>query len=1091
MNNNLKRFLSSVLAFVMLLSCMMVVNVSNVFAATPPTSDSYDYLWTSATPGEVISVSGAGNSSSISATVNFSDGTVVDSSLKGTKIDKNGTFTVTLADTVKTSGILTIYAVVNTSSGNYDSTVSTSSSGATIQEGTGTLYRGGYSEQKSPVIVNVTGAGTYTFSLVSEKESRIAYVTFKADGSSSESTTTATTTEATTATTTETTTATVTEEESSETTTVATADYSYTIQGTEKGYNDGTLKFDGSANSNGYVQGKTFSLTTSGKATITLKLASSGSGTRSISVANSSSESAGTIAIPQNSGTAEYTISLDAADTYTFTCTSNFNLYSVSIKYDSTTPVEPTETYTVSVNVTDGTNAVSGATVKLDDTTLAESSTAGTYTATAITAGTVFTGLTVTATGYTDYTDTTERTINADTTIPVTLTATPTADPITVTVYDSSSREKIKGVVYYWTTTDGGSTTNEYKLVNSNAVIHVTEIANGTEAYLPTYSSGTDATNTPQSDMKDVLASATPKLYVTSEGYMGAEVALPTSGNVNVLLTPLAEVNIATAGVYKVTANDIIAALLTSDANYAYQNPYINTAKVNGFTLSAEVNNTDQIFKIMQKVNTRNEYADKNNTARNLIQATDGCKIVYKPTVAGKLYITAASTSKDATGRGYTLDNVDNGTVSLTSTTAVLNTFDLTANTTYTMTVAGGINISSIEFVPDEVTKYSLTFTDDANGGKATVTVGDTTLTSGTEYSFAENSEVKISVTPDTGKKATVKVNGTIVALADDNTYSFALSGDNTSIEVTYADETAAEEVNTLTPIAIGETVDFSKETLKAQNTSLTSDKKAEYYADAVSGGGKTSVIKLKANDSTNYIKFVPAEDGNIAINFNSNPITVTGSDGSVVTLARATDGASNDVTRTMAVKAGVTYTITATSSGNAYVNSISLLASTVVAGNNIASVYDKEDLTNNTAVLSAYGVTGTPEKAVRIIGQLKDITENNAADVDGAGVVILDCTIAEWKTSGLAESHIKGTLSVNKVYADVYNSADFDSSKVIDDTYTGNVKGLSELNSYFDLLVYADTATDFDGKAACAFTLVGDTKEYYNSNAELSGIDF
>lgn len=1080
MNNNLKRFLSSVLAFVMLLSCMMVVNVSSVAAAdvinssmTITRTDNANYV----TVNNDQNTSGAWkvkkyNDSSAPGYIQFTLGKAAN-----VAITTGGEKVIYVGDTLgSTTANLTLAS--GTKEGNADF-------------GVGTYY-----------IYNNSGNIT------------ISEIVITISGETSSTTTTTTTTESTT----EATTTTVIEEESSETTT-ATGTITWDLS---------TAIISASMNNdlgNGlvYVAGSSDSVSNGG---IRPGGNTSSSNKRFFTYSLKAGETIKAYAVPVSSKAPQlvvgtYTYNTD--DTYTLTqaktvtgettgttvieytnnTTEIQSVYVGSLSNKpaftkievigtgSETPIDPT-TYTVSVNVTDGTNAVSGATVKLGDTTLAESSTAGTYTATAITAGTVFTGLTVTATGYTDYTDTTERTINADTTIPVTLTATPTADPITVTVYDSSSREKIKGVVYYWTTTDGGSTTNEYKLVNSNAVIHVTEIANGTEAYLPTYSSGTNATNTPQSDMKDVLASATPKLYVTSEGYMGAEVTLPTSGNVNVLLTPLAEVNIATAGVYKVTANDIIAALLTSDANYAYQNPYINTAKVNGFTLSADANDTNQIFKIMQKVNTRNEYADKNNTARNLIQATDGCKIVYTPTVAGTLNISAASTSNSATGRGYTLDNVDNGTVSLTSTTAVLNTFDLTANTTYTMTVAGGINISSIEFVPSEVTKYSLTFKDDANGGgTATVTVGDTTLTSGTEYSFDENSEVKISVTPDTGKKATVKVNGTIVALAEDNTYSFALSGDNTSIEVTYADETAAEEVNTLTPIAIGETVDFSKETLKAQNTSLTSDKKAEYYADAVSGGGKTSVIKLKANDNTNYIKFVPAEDGNIAINFNSNPITVTGSDGSVVTLARATDGASNDVTRTMAVKAGVTYTITATSSGNAYVNSISLLASTVVAGNNIASIYDTEDLTSNTDILLAYDVTGTPAKAIRIIGQLKDITENNAADVDGAGVVILDCTIAEWKTSGLAESHIKGTLSVNKVYADVYNSADFDSSKVIDDTYTGNVKGLSELNSYFDLLVYADTATDFDGKAACAFTLVGDTKEYYNSNAELSGIDF
>ncbi len=1067
MNNNLKRFLSSVLAFVMLLSCMMVVNVSSVAAAD----------------GDIkLDVS-----QEVTFTLNKDTNSIGTSAATG---DYNGLYySTSKADSG--SWYITTGYLRFTPNEDCTLTLTTANNNFNFKGGTYDLTNQGKVTDKSYDLK----ADTEYIITAYNTEKQVGVKTLKFTPNVGE-----TSTEATTETTTETTTATTTEESSTETTTAESsggdtpAGNSYVHNFTTDSKTSSFYDITGNlATGKGTVTYNGLSLTQCLKmeSATSVKFTASDAGTLTLVFGGTTSAVGKAVYVDGTKYTADSNniVTLDVAKgAHEITKGDSINLFYIDFTENGTSAT----TYTVSVNVTDGTNAVSGATVKLGDTTLAKSSTAGTYTATAITAGTVFTGLTVTATGYTDYTDTTERTINADTTIPVTLTATPTADPITVTVYDSSSREKIKGVVYYWTTTDGGSTTNEYKLVNSNAVIHVTEIANGTEAYLPTYSSGTNATNTPQSDMKDVLASATPKLYVTSEGYMGAEVTLPTSGNVNVLLTPLAEVNIATAGVYKVTANDIIAALLTSDANYAYQNPYINTAKVNGFTLSADANDTNQIFKIMQKVNTRNEYADKNNTARNLIQATDGCKIVYTPTVAGTLNISAASTSNNATGRGYTLDNVDNGTVSLTSTTAVLKDFNLTANTTYTMTVAGGINISSIEFVPSEVTKYSLTFTDDANGGgTAIVKVGDTTLTSGTEYSFDENSEVKISVTPGTGKKATVKVNGTIVALAEDNTYSFALSGDNTSIEVTYADETAAEEVNTLTPIAIGETVDFSKGNLSAKNTSLTSDSKAEYYADAVSGGGKTSVIKLKANDSTNYIKFVPAEDGNIAINFNSNPITVTGSDGSVVTLERATDGASNDVTRTMKVTAGVTYTITATSSGNAYVNSISLLASTVVAGNNIASIYETEDLTNNTAVLSAYGVTGTPEKAVRIIGQLKDITENNAADVDGAGVVILDCTIAEWKKSGLAESHIKGTLSVNKVYADVYNSADFDSSKVIDDTYTGNVKGLSELNSYFDLLVYADTATDFDGKAACAFTLVGDTKEYYNSNAELSGIDF
>lgn len=803
----------------------------------------------------------------------------------------------------------------------------------------------------------------------------------------------------------------VTTEVSSETTTEAatesttaapvSSDYSYTVSDTGS-VNDGTLNISGSLKTDQSIQGKSFTLTTKGKATVTLKLASSASGARTITVTDTASASVDTIEIPANSNSAEYEITLNAADTYTFSCTSEFKLYSVSIKYDA-----------------------------------------------------------------------------GDT---------PVTKPVTVTVYDSTTGNKVTGKIYYWVTLAAAGTTNELNISDGNGIIPVTEIAAGT--YTP---SGSIVANTSAAtDMTDAITNGV--LYVSAEGYAGAEVKLPASGNVNVQLVPLPTVNISEAGVYSVNAGKIVEALLASGtADYSYQNPYIKSAEVNGFKMTAAGNN--QVIKVMPKVNTRNQTRD------SLVQLSKGCTIEYTPSTSGQLTIAAASPNSSTT-RGYAVDGTTTtpNSVTLTSTASASSTFALTKDTPCTITITntvdgddGGINIYSIEFVPDEVQKYPVTLNVTGDTlGTTTVNVNDAALSSGTAYD--EYSTVSITAVPSGDNKVAVTVNGVTVSLTD-NAYTFTLTGE-TTIAVAYS-ENEIEVTDKLLPLTVGETIDFTTASLTAKNESyvtVNGENKVKYFADAVSGGGKTSDIKLQANNATNYVEIIAGSDGNLAVTFNGNDIRVTGSDGSTQILSRSDVSANNDVMRTIKVTEGVTYTITALTDsdktsganvGNAYISAVSLLAATVEAGKNITTIYATEEI-NDAEILAAYNASGA-DRYVRIIGQLNGITDSNATSVDEVGFVILNCSYADWENAGFADTNLQGEIKVSTVYPDVYSSTGFDSSKVADNgTYTGTTLNLSGLNTYFDTLVYGSDA-DFTGTYIYTFTEIDGTRYYYNSNAELT----
>jgi|GEM_PF-7026889 len=785
-----------------------------------------------------------------------------------------------------------------------------------------------------------------------------------------------------------------------------------------------------------------------------------------------------------------------AGETYTFSNT-NMGLF-----YAELTPEQSITTtdVTVTVNVKDAAGAAMDAdsvSVALGTATATvASTTTGVYTATfadidntALAAGLTATA-TVTKSGYKTATGTATVTTAAGSIDVVLEAETPVNDDVTVTVYDSTTGNKVTGKIYYWVTLAAAGTTNELNISDGNGIIPVTEIAAGT--YTP---SGSIVANTSAAtDMTDAITNGV--LYVSAEGYAGAEVKLPASGNVNVQLVPLPTVNISEAGGFFVNAGKIFEDLLASGtADYAYQNPYIKSAEVNGFKMTAAGNN--QVIKVMPKVNTRNETRD------SLVQLSKGCTIEYTPSTSGQLTIKAASPNSSTT-RGYAVDGTTTtqNSVTLTSTSSASSTFALTKDIPCTITITntvdgddGGINIYSIEFVPDEVQKYSVTLdVTDGTLGQTTVNVDDADLLSGTAYD--EYSTVSITAVPSDDNKVAVTVNGVTVSLTD-NAYTFTLTGE-TTIAVTYS-KNEIEVTDKLSPLTVGETIDFTTASLTAKNESYVTvdgENKVKYFADAVSGGGKTSDIKLQANNATNYVEIIAGSGGNLAVTFNGNDIRVTGSDGSTQILSRSDVSANNDVMRTIEVTKGVTYTITALTDsdktsgvgvnvGNAYISAVSLLAATVEAGKNITTIYATEEI-NDAEILAAYNASGA-DRYVRIIGQLNGITDSNATSVDEVGFVILNCSYADWENAGFADTNLQGEIKVSTVYPDVYSSTGFDSSKVADNgTYTGTTLNLSGLNTYFDTLVYGSDA-DFTGTYIYTFTEIDGTRYYYNSNAELT----
>lgn len=186
MNLKLRRTLSSFLAFVMLCSCMVVANVGTVFAATAPSVETYDYIWSYAdrtSVADYITVTGDGNNSSISQTAQFTDGAAIASGDRGVKVSADSQFTIVLGETLG-AGTLKIYGVVNSAASDaFNGTVSTTSEGAEVSSTSNLIYKGG-STEILPVEVAVDGAGTYVFDLTGAgKESRIMFVTYKASGS--------------------------------------------------------------------------------------------------------------------------------------------------------------------------------------------------------------------------------------------------------------------------------------------------------------------------------------------------------------------------------------------------------------------------------------------------------------------------------------------------------------------------------------------------------------------------------------------------------------------------------------------------------------------------------------------------------------------------------------------------------------------------------------------------------------------------------------------------------------------------------------------------------------------------------------------
>ena len=798
--------------------------------------------------------------------------------------------------------------------------------------------------------------------------------------------------------------------------------------------------------------------------------------------------------------TGVYEFTVEAGKVYTVRGGSDSETQLTSFVLNESGAPTPSTYYMVTVNVKDGTTAITGAKVTLTTAQGTQNATEnnGVYTV-SVAAGTVISAVNVAATGYKTYSDTTSRTINANTAIDVALEkeAVVTKPDTTVTIYDNVTKEKVTSQVYFWTTKNvDGERVREYKN-NNGAVINISNIINGTD--IP---GGADAkVIDPKTDLKTALTNG--MIYVTAENYVGLPVdltAVKDGGNVNVLLTPLADVNIQQAGKYSASASDIVAALLTGDALYSYQNPYIKHAQVNGF--SFETNGSAQLFKVMQKVNTRNQLDD--TADRNHVQASEGCTIKYTPAAGGKLTVRAQSGNKDETGRGYTLDKVTSGDVTLTGNTIDERTFDLTANTEYTLTVKGGsVNIKTLSFVPDEITKYSVNLNvTNENLGTTSVTVGGASLVSGNSYD--EYSEVIVNAAPTGNNKVAVVVNDVPVSLTD-NSYKFVLTKD-TTIDVKYA----AEEIvvtDKLEALQVGDKVDFTAQTLTKQNETYAVDSnkqnKAKYYADAITGGGKTSVIKLQHDNQADYIQVKVDKAGTLALLFNGNDVKVTDSNGKEYILSRNEAGPNKDVVRTIDIteemlKAGggtITLTITACNTndsanganvGNAYVSAVAYRDITVLSGKNVVTIYGTENVTN-TDILTGYGVNETPEKAIRIIGQLNGITDVNANTIGDVGFVIIDTDFTTWKTNNFAEANKLAEIKVSTVYPDLYSSSDFDSSKVTESgTYTGTAMGLSQLNTYFDTLVYGDAA-DFTNARAYTFTVVDGQPYYYNNQAELA----
>ncbi len=789
-----------------------------------------------------------------------------------------------------------------------------------------------------------------------------------------------------------------------------------------------------------------------------------------------------------------YTIDLEKGD-HTVTKGGSINLFYMSFVEEGGT-VTPT---TAALTITE--TGATGGTIKVDGEDVVDAYEVGKAVSIAVTAPTGYEVASVTAnsTTLTATNGVYSYTVKDENKIVITYTKVVVVASTTVTVYDSTTQQKITGDLYYWTiNTKTSPKANEYKLSNTSGVIDATAIKDGKVEV----DGAKDSNNTEEqakarviSDMTEALAKK--KLYVTAVGYAGAEVTLVEDKNVNVQLTPLPSVNINEAGVYSVDPVKVADAIIAVEPNASYLNPYFTSAQVNGFTMAAGANG---LIKIMSQVNTRNE---DHVTAKKepYAQFSKGCTVTYTPARSGKLTVVAASTSTDAKGRGYTVsgDGITNGVVTLSGTTYDTKVFDnLQADKTYTLTVTnsvagdnGGINIKSIVFTPEAVPQYTLTYTDDE---KVSVTVNGTAATSGNEYD--ENSQVTVKVTPEEGKKAVVKVNGVAVELTD-NSHTFTL-GKETSIAVEYvADETGSDKPvddSDLKAIQVGTTIDLTKqEGLVAKNTALTASEQVKYYAESVTGAGSTAVIRLK-NDSSNFVEFKADENnsGTVAISYGNSPIDITDvTTGTKVTTLQNTAGSSDIVTGTFNFVAGHTYKITNETKDQARIYSIALsAASSAVAGNNIASINSNEVI-KDTNILTAYGVTDANVKAVRIVGQLNGVTEANAETVDATGIVVLNCTLAQWEKNGLSDTNIVATIDVNNVYVDVYSTAGFDNSKVTESgTYTGTSMGLSKLNTYFDVLVYG-ADSDFTGSAACTFTTVNDKTDYYNSQAQLAGIDF
>ena len=859
------------------------------------------------------------------------------------------------------------------------------------------------------------------------------------------------------------------------------------LSGGNRNFTDGYLQFGSANDSISFT-------TTTANAVVTVKVSSNGGTARTLVWSPEVTADVNNADISSTTAV-EHTYTLGEAGTYTIKC-QNARFYTVTVSEGGT--VDTTTDVTVTVNVKDAAGVAMDAdsvSVALGTATATVASTAtGVYTATfadventALAAGLTATA-TVTKSGYKTATGTATVTTAAGSIDVVLEAETPVNDDVTVTVYDSTTGNKVTGKIYYWVTLAAAGTTNELNISDGNGIIPVTEIAAGT--YTP---SGSIVANTSAAtDMTDAITNGV--LYVSAEGYAGAEVKLPASGNVNVQLVPLPTVNISEAGVYSVNAGKIVEALLASGtADYSYQNPYIKSAEVNGFKMTAAGNN--QVIKVMPKVNTRNQTRD------SLVQLSKGCTIEYTPSTSGQLTIAAASPNSSTT-RGYAVDGTTTtpNSVTLTSTSSASSTFALTKDTPCTITITntvdgddGGINIYSIEFVPDEVQKYPVTLNVTGDTlGTTTVNVNDAALSSGTAYD--EYSTVSITAVPSGDNKVAVTVNGVTVSLTD-NAYTFTLTGE-TTIAVAYS-ENEIEVTDKLLPLTVGETIDFTTASLTAKNESyvtVNGENKVKYFADAVSGGGKTSDIKLQANNATNYVEIIAGSDGNLAVTFNGNDIRVTGSDGSTQILSRSDVSANNDVMRTIKVTEGVTYTITALTDsdktsganvGNAYISAVSLLAATVEAGKNITTIYATEEI-NDAEILAAYNASGA-DRYVRIIGQLNGITDSNATSVDEVGFVILNCSYADWENAGFADTNLQGEIKVSTVYPDVYSSTGFDSSKVADNgTYTGTTLNLSGLNTYFDTLVYGSDA-DFTGTYIYTFTEIDGTRYYYNSNAELT----